>query len=134
MALALHPKTAGLWLAVRVLMALMFIESFFDKLLHWDFYVSETAAKGLPLPAVALGLAVTTELLGCVALIAGVGLRLACVMLAGYVFVLGFVYFDFWNQEGVAAIMARKEFLKDLSVIAGLLLFACVTPVPKVAR
>lgn len=110
-------------LFARFLMALMFIESIVDKLIHWDFYVSETATKGIPLAAIALGLAVATEIFGSIALLTGKFIRLGAFLLAGYVFVLGFFYFDFWNLEGTNAIMARKEFLKDLAVIAGLFLF-----------
>ena len=107
-------------------MAAMFVESFIDKLAHFEMYTQETAAKGIPFPAVALSLAAITEVLGSFALISGYFLRLGAVMLAGYVFTLGFIYFDFWDQQGMAAVMARKEFLKDFAVIAGLCLIALV--------
>lgn len=112
------------WLVIRLLMAAMFIESFVDKLLHWNRYAAETASLGIPLPAVALGLAVATEIFGSIALISGKWIGLGALALAGYVFVLGFFYFDFWNKEGIDALMARKEFLKDFAVVAGLLLIA----------
>jgi len=111
-----------LLLPARILMASMFVESFIDKLSHWSFYAAETAEKGIPLPHIALGLAVATEIFGSAALLTGKFLRAGSFLLAGYVFVLGFFYFDFWNQQGTAAVMGRKEFLKDLGVIAGLFL------------
>lgn len=110
------------WLAIRLLMASMFVESFLDKLLHWDGYLQETITKGIPFPAIGLGMAVAVEALGSATLISSKFIRLGAFMLAGYVFVLGFFYFNFWNLSGIDAVMARKEFLKDLAVIAGLLL------------
>lgn len=115
-----------LWFTVRGLTALMFIESFIDKLTHWSIYAAETASKGIPLPSIALGLAVATEIFGSVTLVTGYFIRLGALALAGYVFVLGFFYFDFWNMEGAAEMGARKEFLKDFAVIAGLLLIVLV--------
>lgn len=112
--------------ACRILMALMFMESFADKLMHWDVYVSETAAKHIPFPPLALGAAALTELLGSLALITGLGIRFGTLALAGYTFIVNFYYFDFWNQAEVAAIMARKEFLKNIAVVGGLLVFTAI--------
>ena len=67
-------------------------------------------------------MAVATEILGSAVLISGLYIRVGALVLAGYVFILNFFYFDFWNLDGVDAVMARKAFLKDLAVIAGLLL------------
>ncbi len=123
----MNNKTYNLaWIVIRLLMASMFVESYIDKLIHWNGYLEETMTKGIPFPAVGLSMAVATEVLGSAALISGIYLRIGAFILAGYVFVLGFFYFDFWNLEGVAAVMARKEFLKDFAVIAGLLLIALV--------
>lgn len=110
--------------AARLLVCLMFLESGIDKALHWQTYLAETTAKGIPLPALALAAALATELLGSIALITDIGLRFAAAALAAYIFAVNFFYFDFWNQEGIAAIMARKEFLKDLAVVGALCLLA----------
>jgi putative oxidoreductase len=112
------------WIIIRLLMASMFVESYIDKLHHWDNYLEETIAKGIPFPVFGLSMAAATEVIGSTALITGVYIRLGAFILAGYVFVLGFFYFDFWNLDGLAATMALKEFLKDFAVIAGLLLIA----------
>ena len=112
--------------AARILLSLMFIESCADKLMHWDFYVSETTTKHIPFPTLALGAAALTEFLGSVALITGIGIRFGAFALAGYTFIVNFYYFDFWNQVDVAAIMARKEFLKNIAIVAGLLVFTAI--------
>lgn len=110
------------WVVIRLLMAGMFIESGIDKLIHWNGYLEEIIAKGIPFPVVGLTMAIATEVLGSAALISGIFIGLGALILASYIFVLNFFYFDFWNFEGMEAITLRKEFLKDLGVIAGLLL------------
>ncbi|WP_234406225.1 DoxX family protein [Methylobacillus glycogenes] len=111
---------------IRMLMAVMFIESAIDKSLHWHFYLQETTQQGIPFPALALAMAIAVEVLGSIALLTRFQLPLAALMLAGYVFVLNFFYFDFWNLSGQEAIGLRKEFLKNLAVVAGLLAFILV--------
>ncbi len=117
---------AWAWLLIRMLMAVMFIESAIDKSLHWHFYLQETTQQGIPFPALALAMAIAVEVLGSIALLTRFQLPLAALMLAGYVFVLNFFYFDFWNLSGQEAIGLRKEFLKNLAVVAGLLAFILV--------
>lgn len=112
--------------AARILLSLMFIESCADKLMHWDFYVGEIAAKHIPFPPLALGAAALTEFVGSITLITGFGIRLGTFALAGYTFIVNFYYFDFWNQVDIAAIMARKEFLKNLAVVGGLLVLTAI--------
>ena len=44
--------TERIFLVGRIMLSLMFIESCADKLMHWDFYVTETAGKNIPFPPV----------------------------------------------------------------------------------
>lgn len=122
---AAFPRSAIIWIA-RLLLASMFIESFLDKVMHWDFYLNETIAKHVFFPAFSLGAAVLVEALGSFALLTGVGIRTFTLALAVYTLIVNFYYFDFWHQVEPAAIMARKEFLKNLAVIAGLLVFTAI--------
>jgi putative oxidoreductase len=114
-----------IWLA-RLLLASMFIESFLDKALHWNFYLSETSAKQILFPVFSLGAAVLVEFFGSLALLTGIGIRTLTIALAVYILVVNFYYFDFWNQADIAATMARKDFLKNLAVIGGLLVFTAI--------
>ena len=120
------PYKHQILIAARILIALMFVESCADKLLHWDFYMQEMTAKKIPLAPLALAAAITVEFLGSIALVTGVGIRVGTLALAGYAFIVNFFYFDFWNQVDVAAIMGRKEFLKNLAVVGGLLVFTAI--------
>ncbi|WP_347988408.1 DoxX family protein [Methylomonas sp. AM2-LC] len=114
------------WLIIRLLMSSMFVESGIDKLLHWNEYLAETLIKGIPLPGLSLPLVIATEIIGSATLVSGIYIRPGAMILVGYVFTLNIVYFDFWHQDGMDAVMARKEFLKNFAVVAGLLLIALV--------
>jgi putative oxidoreductase len=111
-------------LAARIMLALMFIESAVDKLMRWDFFMAEVVQIGIPFGNLSLMAATATEILGALTLLSGFGMRLGSLALAFYTVIVSFFYFDFWNQVDLAAIMARKEFLKNIAVAGGLLLLA----------
>ncbi len=121
-----------LWF-VRVLMAAMFLESAVDKIWHWSNYTAEVAAHHIPLPMVALSLAACVEVAGSAALLTGFALAPALLALAAYTICINFFYFDFWNLPMPEAIMARKEFLKNLAVAGGLIAYMidAISPQPE---
>jgi putative oxidoreductase len=119
-------KPAFLWLP-RLMLAAMFVESGVDKLLHWQAYVTEAAAHGIPLASLSLSLAAIVEIIGSAALISGVFVTPALIALALYSLTVSFFYFDFWNMVEPASIMARKAFLKNLAVAGGLLSWWALT-------
>ncbi|WP_298327938.1 DoxX family protein [Asticcacaulis sp.] len=116
----LAQKPALLWLP-RLMLAAIFVESGVDKLWHWPAYVQDAAAHGIPLAPLSLALAVSVEILGSAALLAGVCLTPALLALAVYTLIVNFFYFDFWAMVEPASLMARKEFLKNIAVAGGLL-------------
>ena len=134
------PATAGkpippVWLP-RVLLSAMFIESAVDKLLHWHRYAADVAAHHVPFIDAALALATSAELLGSAALLSGTAqlptlmlptllpptlLRSCLLLLCAYVLGVDLLFFPFWSLPDPDSIAARKEFLKNLAVIGGLL-------------
>jgi putative oxidoreductase len=114
------------FLFVRIFMALMFIESFIEKLLHWNHSLIDIAINNVPFPAISLTAATAIEIFGSICLLSGRCLRYGAIFLAAYVFILQFFYFDFWNHTGLGAVIERREFLKNMAVIAGLFLLALV--------
>ena len=112
------------WIIARLLLSAMFVESFIDKMLNWHMYMQQVADKGIPFPAAGLAIAAAVECFGSLTLITGRFMWAGAFVLAAYTFALGFIYFDFWHMDGLAAVLARKQFLKDFSVIGGLLLVA----------
>ena len=115
----------GLW-GVRILLAAMYVESCVDKILNWTTYLAEVRAHHIPWGTLSLALAALTEAAGAIALLTGFGLIPALVVLALYTVTINFFYFDFWNQPMPAAVMARKEFLKNFAVAGGILSYAYI--------
>ncbi len=111
------------WL-LRLLIAAMFLESGIDKVLNRSTFLSDVTAHHVPLPAVSLTLVTLVELGGGVAVLLGLAVVPALVALGLYTLVVNFVYFEFWAQPMPGAVMARKEFLKNLAVVGGLWIWA----------
>ena len=108
----------------RFLLALMFVESAIDKLLHWDKYRAEIVTRGMPLATLCLSAAALVETVGAVSLLSGRAMEICILALIAYVLGVSFIYFDFWRHAGDEASMLRKEFIKNLAVAGGLL--ACL--------
>ena len=109
---------------LRLLIAAMFLESGVDKVINRATYLADVAAHHIPLPAVSLTLVTLVELAGGVAGLFGVAVVPALIALGLYTLVVNLVYFDFWAQAMPGAVMARKEFLKNLAVVGGLWIWA----------
>jgi putative oxidoreductase len=104
-------------------MCAVFAESGFDKLMNFGFYVAEAGTHHIPLPTLAIAGAAMVEMAGCIAILTGFALTPALLALAAYTVIVNFFYFDFWNMSLPAAVGARKEFLKNLAVAAGILAY-----------
>ncbi len=114
------PYAPTLWI-VRIAIALMFIESAVDKVLHWGHYLVETVTVGIPMPVVALGAAVLIEICGSLALLTGILVLPFLSALAFYTAAVNVFYFDFWTMTGPDAAMALKNFLKNIAVSGGII-------------
>ncbi|HET7775110.1 MAG TPA: DoxX family protein [Azospira sp.] len=104
----------------RVLLALIFVWSGFGKLTGFDGTVAYIAGKGLPLPAVAAGLAMAVELGGGLLLLAGWKARWAATALALFTLAAAFLFHNYW---AVPADMAQNQmihFMKNLAMAGGL--------------
>ena len=109
---------------LRGLIAVMFLESGIDKLVNRATYLADVTAHHIPLPAVSLSLVTLVELAGGLAVLLGFAVVPALIALGLYTLVVNFIYFDFWAQPMPGAVMARKEFLKNLAVVGGLWIWA----------
>lgn len=118
----IRPLDHKLWF-VRIPIAAMFMESGLDKLLDLQTSITDVASHGVPFPQLATCAAALIEMVGSAALLSGVAMTPALIALAGYTLVVNVFYFDFWAQPMPQAIMARKEFLKNLAVAGGLLAY-----------
>ena len=118
---ALVHRDPGL-LLLRIGLALMFIESAIDKALNYSIYVGDAAAAGVPFAQFAVLAALVVEVIGSLALVTRIATVPAFLLLAAYTIAVNVFYFDFWSMDGRDAVMARKEFLKNVAVASGILL------------
>lgn len=108
----------------RVLLALIFLLSGFGKMAHWAGNESMMAAKGIPLPAVALGIAVVFEIVGGLSLVTGYYARWGALALFLYLIAVSLTIHNFWAGPEAERQNQMVHFLKNVSIMGGLLVAA----------
>jgi putative oxidoreductase len=112
----------------RILISLIFVISGFFKVAGFSQMVGFLAAKGVPMPAVALALAAATELIGGLALLAGFKTRIAAWLLFLYLIPATLLFHNFWAMHGMEQQDNMAHFMKNLAIMGGLLLIANYGP------
>lgn len=115
-------------LAGRILLALLFIPAGLGKITGFTGSVAYTAAGGIPLPEVAVVIALLLEIGGGIALLLGWGTRWAALALAVFALVASFFLHNYWSFPAAQAGAQQLLFYKDLAVVGGLLAFAAFGP------
>lgn len=113
-----------LTLAGRLLLALLFLPAGIGKITGFAGTVGYIASVGLPLPAVAAVIALTVEIVGGVALIAGFGTRFAALALALFTLAASFFFHNYWAAPADQQLIAQLLFFKNIAVVGGLLTLA----------
>lgn len=108
----------------RILLALLFIPAGVGKLTGFAGTVAYTASAGVPLPQVAVVLALLVEIVGGLALLLGWQTRWAALALALFTLVASFFFHKFWALPVEQAGMQQLLFYKNVAVAGGLLAFA----------
>ncbi len=115
------------WAALigRVLLALMFILSGWGKLTDFSETVGYIASKELPLPQVLAIIAILIELGAGLAIAFGWKTRWAALAMVVFLIVITPIFHGFWNVPADQAMMQQINFMKNLSILGGMLvLFA----------
>ena len=129
----LHQVDMATPLVSRLLLVMLFPLSAFDKLVHWRFAVRQASGRLARLGQALVALGIAFELAGFACILVGWHQQLAAFALAGFCLVTAFAYHPFWmetgywTEDGGRARIELWEFLKDLSVAGGLLLYATMT-------
>lgn len=119
----------------RVLLSLIFIVSGVMKLTQWSATARFMAAHGLPMVQLLLLGAVVVELLGGLSVMLGVWPRHGAIALFAYLIPVTLVFHAFWRLTGIDAQRQGLNFLKNLSIMGGLLVVAATAPsVARTAR
>lgn len=115
-------------LAGRILLALIFVVAGINKVVHWSDSVGYMAASGLPAVPLLLVAAIAIELVGATMLLIGYKTEISSLVLFAYLIPVTLVFHSFWRFHGMEAQMQLVNFLKNLSIMGGLLGLAATAP------
>ena len=108
-------------LLARLLMALLFVVGGIGKIAGFAGTVGYIASKGLPLPQVGAVAAIVVELGGGVMLILGWKARWAAAVMLLFTLVAAVIFHNFWAVAAEQAQGQMIHFMKNLSIMGGLL-------------
>ena len=114
----------SLTLASRLLFVALFLPAGVGKLTGFAGTVGYIASAGLPLPSLGAILALSVEILGSLALLAGFGTRLAALILAVFTLVASVFFHAYWAVPADQAFVTQLLFFKNIAVVGGLLALA----------
>jgi putative oxidoreductase len=112
----------------RILISIVFILGGVGKITGFSMEEGMVAAKHLPLPAVALGVALVIELVGGLAVLLGVFTRVMAWILFVYLIPTTLLFHNFWAMSGMDKIDNQFHFEKNLAIMGGLLVLAAFGP------
>lgn len=115
------PVNNAFLLAARVLMAVMFVPAGISKIGGFEGTVGYIASVGLPMAAAGAVAAIVVEVLGGLALLAGVGTRVAAVVLALFTLAASVFFHAYWAVPADQAMVQQLMFFKNLAIVGGLL-------------
>jgi putative oxidoreductase len=109
----------------RILLALMFIISGWEKITGFSETVDSIAGKDLPMPQVLAAIAIAIELGAGLAIAFGWKTRWAAVAMMVFLIVITPIFHAFWNVPADQTMMQQINFMKNLSILGGMIvLFA----------
>jgi len=108
----------------RILLSSVFLIAAYGKVTGFHGEEAFVAMKHLPMPAVALGIAMMVELLGGLAILVGLYARFAAWIVFLYMIPTTFLFHNFWTLEGAARMDTTLHFEKNIAIMGGLLILA----------
>ena len=109
----------------RVAFAALFVPSGFSKLMNLHAFIYNIDGRGVPFAPVLAPLAGVTEFLGGLALLLGVQVRLASVVLLVFTVLATLIAHRFWEYSaGAARQMQQINFFKNVAIIGGFVFLA----------
>jgi putative oxidoreductase len=111
-------------LAGRILLAAMFLIAGLGKIADFASTVGYMQSQGVPAAPMLAVLAILAEVGGGIALIAGFQTRFAALGLAVFTLVASLIFHPFWSLPAAQQMVPQLLFMKNVSVIGGLLVVA----------
>lgn len=106
----------------RILLAALFIISGFGKIAGYDGTAGYMASKGMPFVNVLLPAAIAIELGGGLLLAIGYKARWAALAIALFLVPTTLIFHAFWGIDPKEAAMQQINFLKNVSILGGMLM------------
>ena len=111
--------TTGRWL-----IALYFLIPGIMKFMAFPMHLGLMTLHKVPFPAQLLVVAGIAQIIGALLLVSNRFVRFAALGLGLYVILINFYLHDFWNFTGLVASHELQNFIKNLGILAGLLVLA----------
>ncbi|HEY1391859.1 MAG TPA: DoxX family protein [Methylibium sp.] len=108
----------------RILIAALFIPTGFSKITDFQGTMGYVSSVHLPLPAVAVVVAIVIEFGGGIALLAGYKARWVALALALFTLLSAIFFHNFWASPPDQVMMQTINFWKNVAIAGGLLFVA----------
>jgi putative oxidoreductase len=115
-------RRSGTLLVGRVLLGAIFLMAGVAKLMDWAGTAAYMESQGLPMVDVLLPIAAAVEIVGALSILTGTFARAGALALFAFLIPTTLVFHDFWTLEGAERQAQMIDFLKNLSIMGGLLL------------
>lgn len=106
----------------RILLGLIFLMSAIGKITDFEGTSAYMAAQNMPMVPVFLVGAIVTLLIGATSLILGFKARIGATLLIIFLIPASLIFHAFWTLEGDAVQPQMINFMKNLSIMGGLLI------------
>jgi putative oxidoreductase len=107
--------------AGRALMSVIFLLSGAMKFVNWQQMADYMASKDMPFVPVLLPAAALVEILGGLSLLLGLRARIGALALFVFLIPTTLVFHNFWAHSGMEQMNQMQHFLKNLTIMGGLL-------------
>lgn len=94
------------------------------KFTAFAYYVGLASEKGMPLPAAAIVGAAILEILGGLAILAGIQVRLVSWILFVYLIPTSIIFHNYWALQGALRATMEAHFFKNMAIMGGLVFLA----------
>ncbi len=108
----------------RLLIVALFLPAGLSKLMNFEGTLGYFNSLGMPVPSLALVIAIVVELLGSIAIILGFQTRIVAIILAIFTFAATLLGHAFWAVPAEMVFVTQLLFFKNIAVIGGLLVLA----------
>ncbi|MCF7200713.1 DoxX family protein [Pseudomonas oligotrophica] len=121
-------QKSGIILLARVLLMLLFVVSGWSKLVGFSGTSAYLASLGVPAPMLAAAVAVIMEFFVAILLLLGFYTRPLAFLFALFTLGTALIGHDFWNMVDAERAANMTQFMKNLSIVGGLLLLGVTGP------